>query len=97
MPKHYPDDLLRSLRNYIPIDRVVAEMLHLELRRKASLLRFRCPMCRGFHTATQPKTNLARCFDCQKNFNPIDMVMAATRCRFVEAVERLKKNFHELL
>ncbi len=54
------------------------------------ILRFRCPVCHGFHTATNPKTNLARCFECQINFNPIDLVMAVTAQSFVETVEFLK-------
>ncbi len=97
MSKYYPDRLLRTLRNNIPIDRLITETLRLQLRQKEPLLRFRCPVCHSFHTATHPKTNLARCFDCQKNFNPIDMVMATTQCDFVDAVELLKKNFQALI
>lgn len=97
MSKYYPDRLLRALRNKIPIDRLITETLRLELRQKNPLLRFRCPVCHSFHTATHPKTNLARCFDCQKNFNPIDMVMAATQCGFVDAVQLLKENFQGLV
>jgi hypothetical protein len=97
MSTYYPDRLLRTLRNKIPIDRLITEMLALPLRRKDPLLRFQCPVCQSFHTATHPRTNLARCFDCQKNFNPIDMVMAATHCGFVDAVELLKKNFQGLI
>lgn len=97
MSQYYPDSLLRALRNKIPIDRLITQKLKLELRRKDPLLRFQCPACHNFHTATNPKTNLGRCFDCQKNFNPIDMVMAATQCDFVDAVELLKKNFQELI
>jgi hypothetical protein len=37
--------------------------------------RFLCPLCNGFDTAVNPKTNLARCFRCEKNFNTIDLVM----------------------
>jgi hypothetical protein len=44
----------------------------------------------GCDTATNPLTNLARCFRCRRNFNPIEMVMAVQECSFVEAVERLK-------
>lgn len=97
MSSYYPDRLLRTLRNHIPIDRLITDTLRLPLRQKNPLLRFQCPACHSFYTATHPKTNLARCFDCQKNFNPIDMVMAATQCGFVDAVELLKKNFQELL
>jgi len=90
MSKHYPDNLLHSLRNHIPIDTVITKMLRLELRHTDTMLRFRCPLCGNFHTATNPETNLARCFDCRKNFNPIDLVMAVGQCNFVDAVELLK-------
>jgi hypothetical protein len=55
-----------------------------------SYLRFLCPLCREFHTATNPRTNLARCFRCQKNFNPIDIVMITQRVDFTEAVRFLR-------
>jgi hypothetical protein len=94
MANHYPANLLRTLRNRIPIDAVIVDMLRLDIRPDDTLLRFRCPLCERFHTATNPKTNLARCFDCEKNFNPIDLVIAVTSCSFVDAVERLKKRSH---
>ncbi len=86
----YTDDFLRKIRNKINIDRVI-HVLMLETRCDKDLLRFCCPLCHGFHTATNPKTNLARCFDCKINFNPIDLVMVVTRRDFVETVEFLKK------
>lgn len=92
---NYPSALLRSLRNQIPIDQVITSMLNMEIKPNAKLLRFRCPRCHGFHTATNSKTNLARCFDCQRNFNPIDMVMAVGTISFIEAVEFLKQHLQE--
>ena len=74
MANCYPDDFLRMIRNQIPIEKVIITMLNLEVRRTSKWLRCRCPMCHNFHTATNPKTNLARCFDCKQNFNPIDLV-----------------------
>lgn len=68
-------------------------MLNIEIKPASKLLRFRCPRCHAFHTATNSKSNLARCFDCKKNFNPIDMVMAVTDLSFIEAVEYLTKHF----
>ena len=68
MAKHYTAVFLRMLRNQIPIDAVIVDLLNLELRSDHKMLRFRCPLCHGFHTATNHETNLARCFDCQKNF-----------------------------
>ena len=89
MSKHYPKSLLRMLRNDIPIDMVIADMLKMQRRHCDKHLRFLCPLCYNFHTSTNRKTNLARCFDCTKNFNPIDMVIAVAQCSFTEAVEFL--------
>ena len=86
------DDFLRQLRNQVNIDRVI-DLLMLDTRQGNNLRRFRCPLCDRFHTATTPKTNLGRCFECQKNFNPIDLVMAATAYDFIATVEFLKKHF----
>ena len=91
MPKNYfSPDFLRMLRNQVPIDTVITCFLNMEARNSHGLLRFRCPLCENFHTALNPQTNLARCFDCQENFNPIDMVMAASPCSFIEAVQFLE-------
>ncbi len=90
MAKHYTADFLRMLRNQIPIDEVINNLLNLEVRNARGRFRFRCPLCHGFHTATNHVTNMARCFDCQKNFNPIDLVMTVGKCSFVDAVELLK-------
>jgi len=89
MTKHYNADFLTMLRNQIPIDMVIVDLLNLEVRNSQKMLRFRCPLCHGFHTATNHETNLARCFDCQKNFNPIDLIMTVGKCSFVDAVELL--------
>ena len=90
MSKHYSANLLRMLRNQIPIDEVITDLLNLKVRNVNAILRFRCPLCHNFHTATNHDTNLARCFDCQKNFNPIDLVMTVGKCSFVDAVQLLK-------
>ena len=94
MSQYYPDDFLRMLRNDIPIDEVIVGLLNLEVRKDRKTIRFRCPLCYNFHTATNHKTNLARCFDCQKNFNPIDMVITVGNCGFVDAVKILKDRFN---
>ena len=87
----YTDDFLKMLRNQVNIDRVI-DLLMLDTRQGKDLRRFRCPLCDRFHTATNPRTNLGRCFECQKNFNPIDLVMAVTAYSFVETVEFLKNH-----
>ena len=94
MSQYYPDDFLRMLRNDIPIDEVIVDLLNLEVQKHRKTIRFRCPLCYNFHTATNHKTNLARCFDCQKNFNPIDMVITVGNCGFVDAVKILKNRFN---
>lgn len=86
----YSDEYLRMIRNKIKIDQLIC-VLRLETRSSNKLVRFRCPLCHGFHTATKAKTNLARCFDCKRNFNPIDLVMAVSRYGFVDSVEFLKQ------
>ena len=83
------------LRNDIPIDEVIVDLLNLEVQKDRKTIRFRCPLCYNFHTATNHKTNLARCFDCQKNFNPIDMVITVGNCGFVDAVKILKDRFNK--
>jgi hypothetical protein len=78
------------LRNQIPINEVIIDLLNLEVRNDHQILRFRCPLCDNFHTATNHKTNLARCFDCKNNFNPIDLVMTVENCGFLDAVKILR-------
>ena len=95
MSQYYPDDFIRMLRNDIPIDQVIVDLLNLELRKDRNTIRFRCPLCYNFHTATNHKTNLARCFDCEKNFNPIDMVITVGNCGFVDAVKILKDRINQ--
>ena len=95
MANLYSNDFLRMLRNQIPIDEVVINLLNLEVRNDHQMLRFRCPMCGNFHTATNHKTNLARCFDCMINFNPIDLVMAVGDCGFLDAVKILKNRIDQ--
>ena len=90
MSQYYSANFLRRLRNDIPINEVIVNLLNLQVRNHQKILRFRCPLCYNFHTATNHKTNLARCFDCKKNFNPIDMVITVGNCGFVEAVKILK-------
>jgi DNA primase len=89
MTQRYSKERLRMLRNDIPISRLISEFLRLPCKVSEGYLRFLCPLCSEFNTATNPKTNLARCFRCRKNFNPIDMVMAVKSCNFRDAVEMI--------
>ena len=85
-----PAERLRRLRNEVDIRELIS--VHLEIPRKISegQFRFLCPLCRDFDTATNPRTNLARCFLCERNLNPIDLVMIERECDFLEAVSYLE-------
>ena len=80
---------LWRLRNRVSIDRALVEV-ELPVKRSEGYLRFLCPLCQEFNTATNPRTNLARCFRCKKNFNPIDLVMLVEKRSFLEAVQHLE-------
>lgn len=88
--KRFSAPLLRALRNRIPIGDLIENDLDLPSKQSEGYLRFLCPVCSEFNTATNPLTNLARCFRCRKNFNSIDIVMAVQECSFVDAVELLR-------
>ena len=90
MPQRFSPMFLRLLRNRVSIDTLITSTLNIPFKHSENYLRFLCPLCGDFHTATNPKTNLARCFRCQKNFNSIDMVMIVNNCSFIEAVRFLK-------
>ena len=81
---------LYALRNRIPIERLIDCHLGWPCKRREGLFRFLCPLCQEFHTATNPRTNLARCFRCQRNFNPLDFVMITHGYDFLQAVAYLE-------
>ena len=88
--RRFSDQQLYTLRNHIPMELVIEKILCIPSKVTQGGLRFKCPLCDKFNTAVNPPTNLARCFDCEANFNPIDMVMAVEHASFVEAVTFLK-------
>ena len=51
---------------------------------------FVCPDCNESQTSVNPRTNLARCFRCQKNWNPIEFTMQVYRIEFLAAVGQLE-------
>lgn len=89
MPKLFPDLLIRRLRNEISFVRLFVSLKWPHKRRNNQLV-FVCPRCSECQSAVNPRTNLARCFYCETNFNPIDFTMAVRSCSFVEAVDYLK-------
>lgn len=84
---------LHALRNEIQITAVLSE-LGIPTHQRGSRITFRCPTCGEYHTATNPRTNLARCFRCMRNFNPIDLVMTERSSTFIEAVQYLEARLH---
>lgn len=91
MTQRFTAKELFNLRNNLPIDWLIINKLNIPFKRSAGILRFQCPCCDGFHTAINRSTNLARCFDCQRNFNPIDLIMAFRNMEFVESVMFLQQ------
>ena len=89
MAKRYSTELLRRLRNEIPIDWLIGYLRWPHKRRDGKFV-FVCPVCRESESDVNPKTNLGRCFHCEQNFNPIEFTMAVEVLEFVEAVEFLK-------
>ncbi len=81
---------LRRLRNEVDIVATI-HALELATKTRGGWLRFLCPCCGEFDTATNTKTNLARCFRCKRNFNPIDLVMAVRGSSFLDTVRYLEK------
>ena len=86
--KRYDDELLRRLRNDIPVAWLIKHLGWPGKTRNGNFV-FVCPRCQESQTAVNPRTNLGRCFGCETNFNPIDFTMCAYRCEFCEAVEYL--------
>ncbi len=90
MQKGFTGSELFSLRNDIPIDTLISQYLEMPSKISEGYFRFVCPLCGESLTATNPKTNLARCFRCERNFNTIDMVMIVLNYNFIESVSFLK-------
>ena len=90
MGKHFSSRELFEIRNSIPIDVLIKKELAIPSKISEGFFRFLCPLCNEFQTAVNPKTNLGRCFLCEKNFNTIDMVMAWHSTGFVDSVKYLQ-------
>jgi len=81
---------LGHLRNKIDISAVIKH-LKIPSKIREGYVRFLCPLCSEFDTATNPRTNLARCFRCKQNFNPIDLFMADQKMTFLESITYLRE------
>jgi ribosomal protein S27E len=78
-------ELLRQLRNEVDLGMVI-EHLGIPAEQRGQQLKFRCPDCGSSDAVTSTHRNLAMCFQCQRNFNPIDLVMAERGYTFLEAI-----------
>jgi DNA primase len=91
MTRRFAPEQLYVLRNDIPIDRLIEQHLSIPWRRSDKRFRFACPLCAEFKTSILTEKNLARCFQCEQNFNTIDLVIHCMGVEFVKAVKKLQK------
>jgi hypothetical protein len=87
--KKFSDEELVRIRNLLPVRWVIEVLLQLPCGEVEGVYRFSCPKCNESQTGLNPNTNLARCFSCEKNFNPIDLVMTDRKLSFVSSVKWL--------
>jgi len=88
--RRFSNQELYSLRNKIPVSILIENALRIPSRMTEGAFRFLCPLCNEFNTAVNSRTNLARCFRCEKNFNTIDLVMLIKKTDFVNTIRFLK-------
>ncbi len=92
MTKYFTRRQLFRLRNEIPVERLLRG-LDWPCKEREGRFCFVCPRCQESLTAVNPSTNLGRCFRCEENFNPIDLVMRIRDLDFVEAVYFLEDDW----
>lgn len=96
MKRRFSSEELFILRNHIPIDILIEKELMIPTREDLEVFRFACPLCSEFNTGMLREKNLVRCFDCNENFNTIEIVMEYKKKSFVESVKHLKR-YHKTL
>lgn len=92
MTRRFSAKELSFLRNRVPINHVIETMLSVATGNDNGKLSFACPVCRSMNTGINARHNLARCFDCRLNFNPIEFVMHQLHLSFVDSVKWLKRH-----
>ena len=92
MAKFFTRHELYKLRNSIPLADVLS-ILKWPHKMRDGRVCFVCPQCSESLTAINPRTNLGRCFRCETNLNPIDLVMLINDYDFVTAVQFLQQQF----
>ena len=95
MTRRFSSRELTFLRNKIPINHVIETMLSVAAGNKNGAPSFNCPACHSANTSIHTRHNLARCFDCRRNFNPIEFVMHQRHISFVDSVKWLKRKNRE--
>ena len=91
MSQRYSAEELYTIRNTIPIQYLIEEVLQIPGKEVEGVFRFVCPICHESQTAVNPRTNLSRCFRCKENFNTIELVMKDRQIGFVESVRFLQQ------
>ena len=73
----FADDLLRRIRNDLPMPVTIALLGDDGPPSKMSegYFRFLCPHCAEMRATVNPRNNLAHCFTCKKNLNNIDLLI----------------------
>ena len=89
MSKYFSRQLLYRIRNEIPLASLLVALEWPHKTRDGRLCLV-CPRCGEFLAVVNPRTNLARCFPCEVNFNTIDLTMSIQECDFVAAVHHLQ-------
>jgi hypothetical protein len=95
--RRFTGNELYLIRNLIPIRQVIEEILAIPSKNIEGVFRFVCPCCYESNTAVNPKTNLSRCFRCERNFNTIDIVIADRKLSFLDAVAYLRGHYQTML
>ena len=91
MSQRFSNDHISAIRNRVPVLFVIQKLLDLPNKEQDGFMRFLCPCCSEFRAAVHKTENLGRCFLCQRNFNPIDLVMADRKLGFVQTVKLLSQ------
>lgn len=89
MAKRFSAELLYRIRNEIPVADLV-QRLHWPHKRREGVMLFLCPACQEMIAKVNPATNLGRCFQCERNFNTIDLTMLIENLDFVPTIELLE-------
>lgn len=91
MPRLFSAEELVKVRNEIPVVVVIDRLLGIPYKDVEGRFRFLCPVCNEFQTGVNPRTNLSRCFRCERNFNTIDLVQVVRQLSFIESVRLLQQ------